>query len=121
MKYALLSMAARLVVLAASFAFASWILSDDLEISGGVSGYLLAAVVFSVVNAVIGPVLRLLAIPLTAVTLGLFALVINGVLLMIAAWLSDAIEVSGFGSAVLAALILAMVSAVLGALTLYRG
>ncbi len=55
----------------------------------------LSAVVLALVNGVIGPVLRLLSFPITLLTLGLFALVINAVLFGVGAWLIDGFEVAG--------------------------
>jgi putative membrane protein len=72
------------------------------------------AAVFGLVNAIIGPLLRLLSIPLLLITFGLFALVINAALLGIAAGLSDSLEIGGFFSTVVAAFLISVFSAVLG-------
>jgi len=61
---------------------------------------------------VLGPILRLLALPFTLLTLGLFALVVNGVLVAITAGLSSKLDVGGFFSAFLAALVISLVSTV---------
>jgi putative membrane protein len=75
----------------------------------GVSGtFLWIALIFAVVNAVVGPVLRLLSLPFVLLTLGLFLLVVNAALLGITAALSDRLSVDGFGTAVLGGLILAV-------------
>jgi len=75
------------------------------------------ALVFGVVNAIIGPVARLLALPLIIVTLGLFALVVNGLLLWTTSSLSHALglgfQVSGFWAAFFGALVVSIVSTVL--------
>lgn len=86
-------------------------LVPGVEISGGVLGLLGVAALFGIVNAVIGPVLRLLSLPLTVITVGLFALVVNGVLLALTAWLSASLDVGGFLQAVLAAVVISAVSA----------
>jgi len=67
---------------------------------------LLATIVIAVVNALIGPVLRFFAWPLTILTLGLFRLVINAVLLKLASMFSPGFRVSGFLNAILGALLL---------------
>lgn len=67
---------------------------------------LLATIVIAIVNAVIGPVLRFLAWPLTFLTLGLFLLVINAVLLKLAAMFTPGFRVRGFLNAILGALLL---------------
>jgi putative membrane protein len=84
----------------------------DVEISGGVLGLLGVAALFGIVNAVVGPVLRLLSLPLTLVTFGLFSLVINGALLALTAGLSSNLDVGGFFAAVLGAFVISVVSAV---------
>ncbi len=52
-----------------------------------VLAYLVVGAVFGVINAVIKPVLSLLALPITCLTLGLFAIVINAAMLMLTGWL----------------------------------
>ena len=64
-------------------------------------------------NAVIGSVLRFVSFPLTVLTLGLSLLVVNAVLLLITAELTDALRIDGFGSAVLAGLVISVLSTVL--------
>ena len=88
-------------------------LVPDVEISGGVLGVVWVAALFGLVNAIIGPVLRLLTLPLTMLTFGLFALVVNGLLLAITAWLTDLLTVGGFLTALWAALLISMLTAVL--------
>lgn len=63
-----------------------------------------AAVVLALVNGLIGPVLRFFSFPITLLTLGLFALVINAVLFGIGAWLIDGFEVSGASALFLGAI-----------------
>src|SRR5208283_6087335 len=67
---------------------------------------LLATVVIAIVNAVVGPVLRFLAWPLTILTLGLFLLVINAILLMLAAMITPGFRVRGLLNAILGSLVL---------------
>ena len=101
------------LVLAAALALVA-ALMDSVEVSGGVVGLLGAALLFGLVDALLGPILRLLTLPLTVVTLGLFTLVVNAVLLFVASGLSDALEVGGFLATVGAALLISVVSTVLG-------
>jgi len=75
----------------------------------GVFGtFLWIALIFAVVNAIVGPVLRLLSLPFVILTLGLFLLVINAALLGLTAALTDRLEVAGFGAALVGGLILAI-------------
>lgn len=81
-------------------------LIPSVEVDGGVFALLGIAVVFGLVNALIGPVLRIISLPLTVVTFGLFALVVNGALLAITAGLTDSLDVGGIFSTILAALLI---------------
>ena len=72
--------------------------------------YLWIALIFAVVNAVVGPLLRLLSLPFVLITLGLFLLVVNAALLGITAALTDRLSIDGFGAAVIAALLITMVT-----------
>ena len=70
--------------------------------------WLWIALIFAVVNAVVGPILRLFSLPFVILTLGLFLLVINAALLGLTAALTDRLTVDGFGSALLGGLLLAV-------------
>ncbi|WP_285114809.1 phage holin family protein [Leifsonia sp. fls2-241-R2A-40a] len=80
--------------------------------------YLLIALIFGVVNAIIGTVIRIIAIPLYILTLGLISLIVNAFLLFIVSWISDALgfglHIDGFWSGVLGALVLAIIAWLLG-------
>jgi putative membrane protein len=78
---------------------------------GEAGTYLWVALLFAVVNSVLGPVFRLLSLPVIILTLGLFLLVVNAALLGITAKLSDRLDVDGFGAAVLGGLLIAVCSA----------
>ena len=70
--------------------------------------WLWIALIFAVVNAVVGPILRLFSLPFVILTLGLFLLVINAALLGLTAALTDRLTVDGFGSALVGGLLLAI-------------
>jgi putative membrane protein len=74
----------------------------------------LAALVLGVVNALVRPVLFLLTLPITCLTLGLFYLVVNGIAFGLTAWLVPGFSVHGLLPAVLGALCVSVVSSVLG-------
>ena len=78
------------------------------ELLGGFGTYLWIGLIFGVVNAIVGPILRLLSLPFVLLTLGLFLLVINAALLGLTALITDRLEVDGFITAVLGGLILAV-------------
>lgn len=79
--------------------------------------YLLLALLFGIINAFLAPVLKLLTCPVYVLTLGLFSLVVNTLLFMATAWLSNLFGVQftydGFASAFLGAIIVSLVQMVL--------
>ncbi|MHC5798083.1 phage holin family protein [Lacisediminihabitans sp. FW035] len=82
--------------------------------------YLLVALIFGIVNGVIGNFIRIVAFPLYILTLGLLALVVNGLLLLLVSWISGilgfGLVVDGFWWGVLGALVLALLSWLIGIL-----
>ncbi len=84
-----------------------------IDVSGGLLTYLWVSLLLGLVNAVLGPLLRLVALPLTMVTLGLCALVVNGVVLAVTAGLSGSLDVGGFGGTVVGALVISVVTTLL--------
>jgi putative membrane protein len=80
-----------------------------------------AAAVLGVINAVLRPILILLTLPITLLTLGLFVLVINGLMLSIAASVVKGFHVNGFWAAVFGALFLSVVSGIANAFINERG
>jgi putative membrane protein len=79
---------------------------------------LLAALVLGLVNAVLRPLLLLLTLPVTLLTLGLFIFVINGLMFWLAGSMLEGFVVSGFWPAVFGALLYSIVSGVLSSLLL---
>ena len=100
------------LVAAAGIAVSAALL-PSVEVAGGVLGLLGVALVFGLVNALVGPLLRLVSLPLTLVTFGLFSLVINAALLGLTAALTDALDVGGILETVVAAIVISLVTAVL--------
>ena len=74
--------------------------------------FIIAATVLALINASVRPVLWLLTAPLSVLTFGLFVLVINALMIMLAAALVPGFEVKGFGSALLAAIIMAVIGVI---------
>jgi putative membrane protein len=95
-------------------------LVPGIETVGGTYlGPIMTALALALVNALIKPIMQILSLPITIMTLGLFALVINALMLELAASLSRnvfgaGIEISSFGSAFVGAIVISIVSAVLG-------
>ena len=109
----------RWAVLAVAIAIAVAI-TDGLDVHGGVGGYILVAAVLGLVNALIRPIVRLFSLPITIATLGLFSLVINGLMLLLAAALSDVLSIDNFWDAIVGALAISIVSALLNWLVVDR-
>ncbi len=98
------------LVMAAAFAITTWILSG-MTITGGFFAYLWISLLFGIVNAIVGTFLRIITLPIILLTLGLFAIIINAVLLEIVDALSSHLTIdSFFWTAIWGALILAIVS-----------
>src|SRR5262245_10736815 len=101
---------------AAALWVAAWLL-PGLDFSGTLVGLLLVAAVFGIVNSVLKPILTVLTCPLIVVTLGLFTLVINALMLMVTGWLSVrwnlGFTVSGFWAAFWGGLVVGLVSLIL--------
>ncbi len=71
---------------------------------------LIAAVFLGVLNAIVRPVLIILTLPLTILTLGLFLFVVNGIMLMLVSLVIKGFQVTGFWPAVLGALLLSVIN-----------
>jgi putative membrane protein len=108
----------RLVVNAIAVAVAAWLLAD-ISISGTsttrrVVTLVVVAAIFGLVNALIKPLATILSLPFIVLTLGLLIFVINALMLLITSWISDGLDipfqVEGFGTALIGALIITVVS-----------
>lgn len=86
------------------------VVANPDAVLGKAGTYVWVALVFAVVNSVLGPVLRLLSLPFVVLTLGLFLLVVNAILLAVAAGLSDRLDVAGFSGAVVGGFLIALFS-----------
>jgi len=89
-------------------------LSDGwlLEVVSFWPAAVIAAVVLALVNAIVKPIVGLLSLPITILTLGLFSLVVNGLMLYLVAYLVDGVNTTGFLQTVIAALIISIVTSV---------
>lgn len=101
-------------------AAALWIAAaivPGLDFNGGLGRLLLVAAVFGIVNSILRPLLTILTCPLIIITLGLFTLVINALLLWITGWLSETwnlgFTVMGFWAAFWGGLVVGLVSMLL--------
>src|SRR5216684_6376002 len=76
----------------------------------GWGNLVVAALLLGVVNAVIRPIILILTLPLTVLTLGLFILVVNGISLALVAWLVPGFHIAGLWSATVGAIIVGLTS-----------
>ncbi|MFD3696711.1 phage holin family protein [Streptomyces sp. NPDC058646] len=104
---------------AAALAVAIWLLSgitldDGSSLGSRTLTLILVALVFGLVNFLVKPVVKLLSLPLFVLTLGLFTLVVNALMLLLTSWLAEQFDLSfhvdGFWTAVLGGLIISLVS-----------
>ena len=112
----------RIAVAAVALAAAAWLL-DGIEFTdtdNEVLTVLGVALIFGLVNAIVAPVVKLFSLPFIILTLGLLLWVINALMLMLTGAIADGLglgfEVDGFGAALLGALIISVVTALLGSL-----
>ncbi|MET9465348.1 phage holin family protein [Streptomyces sp. NPDC006544] len=104
---------------AAALAVAIWLLAgitldESTSLGRRTVTLILVALIFGLVNFIVKPVVRLLSLPLFVLTLGLFTLVVNALMLMLTSWLAKQFDLSfhvdNFWTAVVGALIISIVS-----------
>lgn len=93
------------VFYALSLYLTAWLLDPHVHVDGFVRALVVAAVV-GLLNVIVRPILILLTLPVTLLTLGLFLIVINAIILALAGWLLAGFEIEHFGWALLAALLI---------------
>lgn len=85
-------------------------LVSGIDVQEGFVSYLVIGLIFTVVNVLVKPVLKLLSFPLLILTLGLFLVVVNAAMLGLTAALTSRLDIDGFGPAVIAALLISAVT-----------
>ena len=93
---------------------------EHVEITAGVSGFLTAGLIFSVINSVFKPLAVVLSLPAILLTLGLFVIIVNGVLVYVSILLAPGIEMSFFNS-ILTGIILSLINYIVSAAVEIRG
>lgn len=104
----------RILISTAAVLLTGWILPDSWVQVDNILVALIVAVVLAFLNQVVKPILIVLTIPVTFVTLGLFLLVINAGIIMIADYFVDGFTVGGFWSALGFSIVLSIFNAILG-------
>lgn len=111
----------RLILRWLALSVAFWVATSivpGISVNGGLTTYLWVALLFGLINAILGSILKILTLPATIISFGLFLFVINAAMLSLTARWSEKLDVTSFGSALLASLI---ISAIVGILSrLYK-
>jgi putative membrane protein len=97
-------------------AFMLWVVAQvipGIRFDGSIVALLILGLIFGIVNAIIKPIVLILTLPLTILTLGLFALVVNALMLMLTSAFSASYAVDGFWSALLGSIVISILSVVL--------
>jgi putative membrane protein len=113
------------ILSAAALAAAAGLLGEHMNIGAAadtnqerIIALAIVAFVFSLINTFLAPVVKMLSLPFIILTLGLFLLVINALLLLLTDWVAGKLDVSfyveSFGWAVLGAIVVSIVNAILG-------
>ena len=117
---------ARWLVCAIAAGFAVWLV-PGIEVVGDASawaGIVLFGLILSLIDISIKPLLQFLSLPITVFTLGIFYLIVNTLMLYLAAWLTNGIfqvgfYIASFGSAFVASIVISIVSAIMN--TFFEG
>ena len=121
----MLSFVIGVIVSAIALAVTTTVL-PSITYGGETQTLIIVALIFGVVNALIGPIVRLLSLPLRMMTFGLFGLVINGGLLLLTAWISESagftfqidtfppdLSLAAIGAAIVATIVMSIVTTIL--------
>ena len=104
------------ILISAVAVYVASLFIPGISVTGGAGTYLIVAIVLGLLNAFIKPILTVLTIPITILTLGLFLLVINVLMVYLTDYLVSGFAVSGFISALLFSLVVSLVTALIDAI-----
>ena len=82
---------------------------DDVDVTAGFWGFVLAGLIFSIFNSLFKPLLVIVSLPVILLTLGLFTIIVNGILVYFSLALSPGISMS-FGNSIITGIILSLVN-----------
>lgn len=109
----LLALLIRLLLTALAFVITAWLL-DGMELSGGFFGALWVALLFGVINTVVGTIVRLLTLPFILLTFGLLLVLINAAMLGLTDWITGHLTIDEFWwTTIWAAILLSIITVVL--------
>ena len=98
----------RWICFALALIFTAWLI-PGIEVSS-IWAAMLACVIIALNNAFVKPVIQIITLPINILTIGIFSLVINALLFMLAGWITPGIEVEGFLSALLGSVVFSLLS-----------
>ena len=107
----------KLLIRWGALATAFWVATSvvtGIHVDGGLKTYLWVALIFGLINALLGSLIRLVTLPITFLSFGLFLVVINAAMLQLTARWSDKLTIDNFWAAIFASLIISVVTSVLG-------
>lgn len=106
----------RLLARWGALALAFWLATNivpGITVNGGVRTYFWVALLFGMINALLGSFIKIVTLPATILTLGLFLIIVNTAMLSLTARWSDKFDVTGFWSALWASVIISVTTSVL--------
>lgn len=113
----------RWLVTAVAVGVAVWLV-PGIEVVGGTEAWVAIAIfglILSLINISVKPIMQVLSLPITVITLGIFYLIVNTLMLYVAAWLANGIfqvgiDIATFGSAFVASIVISIVSGIMNAI-----
>lgn len=105
-EFVMLNIFLRWIAYALAIIFVSWII-PGISVENFLSA-MFVCIIIALINTFIKPALQIISFPITVLTMGLFALVINALLLMLAGYLAPGFEVDGFVSALFGSILLSL-------------
>lgn len=107
----------KLLVRWSALAISFWVatsLITGIHVDGGVKTYLWVALLFGLINALLGSLIKLVTLPITFLSFGFFLVIINAAMLQLTARWSDKLTIDNFWSAIFASVIISFVTSILG-------
>jgi putative membrane protein len=89
---------------------AAGLLGERISYDSRIGVIVVAGLILAIVNTIIKPIVVILSLPAILFSLGLFMIVINGLMVLLASWLYPNLEVTSFGTAVLAGIVIGLVN-----------
>lgn len=107
----------KLLLSCVAIALSAWLTPGvnmpEISTGSGISTLIFVAIVLALLNTFIKPIIKLLTLPVTMVTLGLFLFVINALIILFCSWIVDGFAVDGFVSAFVFSIVLSVISWIL--------